>query len=1643
MYEALMHEIFPEPAVVRWLLCQPPNAAILARFPAGKKPKKRRRRCLWSYGFSLSSPDFFLYMHSFAALSYYAIQSYRPRKLENPSPRVFNTCCSVNSLSSSWSHGDCVIVILASHQGKPVQSPAGSVPNFRNSLSLSLCYQHCRGPVCDRVYTRRQLGRANGPRSFSACRCITTDSGGDILPRTAATLQPSSQHDDAPRRQHCQERVSTFFRHAHQEVGPWWLSAYHQVDLGSIAGRVTPDIRTITMMAAMYLLSRDSMALQFEKDVPVLSREVRSTLFPELDSTVMCILEPRMFGNWLLPHKVASITSRLAVWLSLLVSLQVCYWLRVVQGVSNKLRSNYKVNFSVHVFEIYLVLKRTLFKTPLEERSETTELVRDVVAWRFVRWRLAIGHAAANHRQAPLPEASARCVLGAQRYEGYALTNYCRMSLVTETKAVRRRGKPVYGEKILTYPGNVAVLKKKERIRKEAQKRKLNKMEEREKCKQEKERKQYKNKASKILHEGKQSRKRRGKSIFHRGKGKTRKEIQVCLIDRKVTTTPQLCYSTSRRMESDLPWRILLVRHRAGVRKALGSNPGQDMDAYECGAPTLQCNFPALVKPRLHEAEKYPGIEVERGFSCNFPALVKPRLHEAEKYPGIELERGFSCNFPALVKPRLHEAEKYPGIEVERGFSCNFPALVKPRLHEAEKYPGIEVERGFSCNFPALVKPRLHEAEKYPGIEVERGFSCNFPALVKPRLHEAEKYPGIELERGFSCNFPALVKPRLHEAEKYPGIELERASCNFPALVKPRLHEAEKYPGIELERGFSCNFPALVKPRLHEAEEYPGIELERGFSLFLAVAIPLDEPYNDVAFSWNYEANYVLPYNASELSQYGYARRETRSLKDLTRTTAYHVLRNKFQSQSGREIPEKTRRPTASSGTIPTCEKSVTRPGIEPGSPWWEAARLTAQPPCAPPPPPDHPDKSGFCFCFRRASDSTINHKHNFTKKCQNPTIVRRTQSAGWGRGGVLVRLLASHLAERGSFSGRVTPGFSRGGIVPDDAAGRRVFSGSSRFTRLFVPALLRIHLASPSVETVCMYLAGDDNWVCRACSHGYDGETCLLKAICEAAATPMKGTSMIADILHVVFTNNHQRPGNFADSSAGKLNCIHVCMCVCSSNNEPARKIRTDLRATWSGVKLEQQSNGLLTDARVHKGLWCLACRRMNPRNLRVSHNQLDYQQDEPGLIPGWVTLDFRKWESCRAMPLVGGGFFRGSPVSLAIAFLAFVVNNVLNRSTQLNLRKTAKIAGRLTHPDPVYTIVCIAHVPSTSVDEGLDPEYLLAEQMGKEGEECEDFYEDCPLSLMTLMKREDYWPQGPASHGNERRLTRTGQPPQPIRSEPGCDWPKGEANRETALQRPEYRRPDSYRTMFFWLLSMACVSSRKDAVSQQYGLNGSVNNHQESDHADPRMERSWDARAGKREYLEKTRRQAASSSTIPTCENPGAKAPPLPQPVGTKPHDAAGRWVSLGISRFLRPCIPALLYSHLISPSSALKTSMLRAAQISLDNYNVWSVAACTYMYDRLPITRRSHHSVVHYHNTYRPALSEESAMARSRSHSSSSQQVPERRGTPMENSTAMFSENGAALECEGGEMGDPRENPPTIGNILYYSGSDPAGD
>ncbi|KAJ8865870.1 hypothetical protein PR048_033393 [Dryococelus australis] len=69
-----------------------------------------------------------------------------------------------------------------------------------------------------------------------------------------------------------------------------------------------------------------------------------------------------------------------------------------------------------------------------------------------------------------------------------------------------------------------------------------------------------------------------------------------------------------------------------------------------------------------------------------------------------------------------------------------------------------------------------------------------------------------------------------------------------------------------------------------------------------------------------------------------------------------------------------------------------------------------------------------------------------------NDSRITKSSNRKQGHGGCLVSLLASHQGEPGSTPGRVS-GFSYVGIVPDDAAGQRVFSGISRFPRPSIPA--------------------------------------------------------------------------------------------------------------------------------------------------------------------------------------------------------------------------------------------------------------------------------------------------------------------------------------------------------------------------------------------------------------------------------------------------------------------------------------------------------------------------------------------------------------------------------------------------------------
>ncbi|KAJ8881404.1 hypothetical protein PR048_017885 [Dryococelus australis] len=108
----------------------------------------------------------------------------------------------------------------------------------------------------------------------------------------------------------------------------------------------------------------------------------------------------------------------------------------------------------------------------------------------------------------------------------------------------------------------------------------------------------------------------------------------------------------------------------------------------------------------------------------------------------------------------------------------------------------------------------------------------------------------------------------------------------------------------------------------------------------------------------------------------------------------------------------------------------------------------------------------------RRGTNVTQSQREKFTSRvtfwnaAQSSFLVgkggKKYKVAG-GRGGVVARLLASHLGEPGSIPGRVTPGPSHVGIVLDDSSGRQILSRISRFPRHCISALLHTHLTSPS----------------------------------------------------------------------------------------------------------------------------------------------------------------------------------------------------------------------------------------------------------------------------------------------------------------------------------------------------------------------------------------------------------------------------------------------------------------------------------------------------------------------------------------------------------------------------------------------------
>ncbi|KAJ8894766.1 hypothetical protein PR048_000073 [Dryococelus australis] len=156
--------------------------------------------------------------------------------------------------------------------------------------------------------------------------------------------------------------------------------------------------------------------------------------------------------------------------------------------------------------------------------------------------------------------------------------------------------------------------------------------------------------------------------------------------------------------------------------------------------------------------------------------------------------------------------------------------------------------------------------------------------------------------------------------------------------------------------------------------------------------------------------------------------------------------------------PIKPRRPAASSGTIPTCGNTgVTPPGIEAGSPVSEASSLTTTP-LRPPHkmsgeadlrfPADSPPATATNEQLDMCSAAVISTNYDLNQY-DGLRIIYQQGSCG----GLVVRLLASHQGETGSFPAGIAPGFSHSvGFLWDLSFPSPLHSGAAPYSSRFTP---------------------------------------------------------------------------------------------------------------------------------------------------------------------------------------------------------------------------------------------------------------------------------------------------------------------------------------------------------------------------------------------------------------------------------------------------------------------------------------------------------------------------------------------------------------------------------------------------------------
>ncbi|KAJ8876123.1 hypothetical protein PR048_024032 [Dryococelus australis] len=431
-----------------------------------------------------------------------------------------------------------------------------------------------------------------------------------------------------------------------------------------------------------------------------------------------------------------------------------------------------------------------------------------------------------------------------------------------------------------------------------------------------------------------------------------------------------------------------------------------------------------------------------------------------------------------------------------------------------------------------------------------------------------------------------------------------------------------------------------------------------------------------------------------------------------------------MKGQGKREIPEKTHRRAASSSTIPTCKNpGVTRPGIEPGSPKSQASRLTTVATVALPlkrqtHSPEarlHPTETKTRWRYDTSSgyrsthqsflgevyhfwanlvpmpaseiavkshqppaatlpipEQTRRHKHSSSCRsaafllscCTNNEhkLVAKTKEMIQP-----ISLLAFHKGEPGSIPGRVT-GLSQVGILPDDAVGRRVFSGISRFPHPFIPGLRRVRSVLLFVDEKVVAAGGRD----ALPRFKVIAETYLPSPSCcvRSLESPLQTNAASSGRAPPLWPRR-ARPGPAVcpSRSLSTLPTRYILplplafrspvvapprerLAPSVTDISPAVEKRT--RRTMK-AECEGEPDGLpfpspFRSAKVTLSPYSVFTHKRRgaavAERLARSPPTIANRVQSPAGLP-----DFRTWESCRTMPLVGG-FSRGSPVSPTLSF-------------------------------------------------------------------------------------------------------------------------------------------------------------------------------------------------------------------------------------------------------------------------------------------------------------------------------------------------------------------------------------------------------